>query len=63
VSILDPQLKVSHLQFYIKGRDSNSQASVIVVMEVFTMIKGKDYFFNLQTAVTPRYLGVEVLED
>jgi len=63
VSILDPQLTVSHLQFYIKGRDSNSQASIIVVMEVYTMIKNKKYSFNLQTAVTPRYLGVEVLED
>ncbi len=63
VSILDPQLKVSHLQFYIKGGTSDSQASIIVVMEIFTEVKNQEYFFNLQTAVTPRYLGVEILED
>jgi type II secretory pathway pseudopilin PulG len=62
VSILDPQLKVNHLQFYIKGGDFDSQASIIVAMEVSTQVKEQEYLFNLQTAVTPRSLGVEILE-
>ena len=62
-SILDPQLKVNYLQFYIKGGDSNSQASIIVVMEVSTSVKQQEYLFNVQTAVTPRSLGVEILEE
>lgn len=60
-SILDPQLKVNHLQFYVKGGDFNSQVSVIIVMEVSTSVKQQEYLFNVQTAVTPRYLGVEIL--
>lgn len=62
VSILDPQLTVNHLQFYIKGGDSDSQASIIIVMEVSTSVKQQEYLFNVQTAVTPRSLGVEILE-
>ena len=63
VSILDQQLTVNDLQFYIKGRDSDSQVSIIIVMEISIPVKKQEYFFNLQTAVTPRYLGVEILED
>jgi len=62
-SILDPQLKVNHLQFYIKGGTPDSQASVIIVMEVSISVKKQEYFFNVQTAVTPRSLGVEILEE
>lgn len=61
-SILDPQLTVNHLQFYIKGGDSDSQASIIIVMEISTSVKRQEYLFNVQTAVTPRSLGVEILE-
>ena len=63
VSILDPELKVNHLQFYIKGGDSDSQASIIIVMEVSTQVRKQEYLFNLQTSITPRYLGVEILEE
>jgi len=60
VSILDPQLKVNHLRFYIKGGTADSQTSIVVVLEVSTEVKKQKYFFNLQTAVTPRYLGGEI---
>ncbi len=63
VSILDPLLEVNHLQFYIKGGDPNSQASIIIIMEISIPVKKQEYFFNLQTAVTPRYLGVTILEE
>ena len=63
VSILDPELKVNHLQFYVKGGDPDSQALIIIVMEVSTQVKKQEYLFNLQTVVTPRYLGVEILGD
>jgi len=62
-SILDPQLKVNHLQFYMKGGTLDSQASIIIVMEVSTSVKQQEYLFNVQTAVTPRHLGVEILEE
>jgi|SRR5680860_699 len=59
-SILDPELTVNHLQFYIKGSDPDSQASIIIVMELSTHVKKREYLFNLQTSVTPRSLGVEI---
>lgn len=59
MSILDPQLTVNYLQFYIKGDNSNSQPSVIIVMEVSTSVKQQEYLFNVQTAVTPRSLREE----
>ena len=60
MSLLDPQLKVNYLQFYIKGGTSDSQASIIVVLEVSTKVRNREYLFNLQTAVTPRYLGEKI---
>lgn len=57
ISMLDPQIKVNYGRFYIKGDASNSQKTIIVVLEVSTKIKNQEYIFNLETAVTPRYLG------
>jgi len=61
MSMLDDQsLKVKYGQFYNKGGSSNSQSVIIIVLEVSTSVRQQEYLFNLQTAVTPRSLGVEI---
>ncbi|MCK4805856.1 MAG: prepilin-type N-terminal cleavage/methylation domain-containing protein [Candidatus Pacebacteria bacterium] len=60
VSMLDPSLKVNYGQFYNKGGLSDSQSVIIIVLEVSTSVRQQQYLFNLQTAITPRYLGGEI---
>lgn len=58
MAVLDPQLKVNYMRFYVKNGSSDEQSSVSIVWEVATYVKDQEYTFNLQTAVTPRYLGL-----
>ena len=61
MSMLDDQsLKVKYGQFYNKGGLSGSQPVIIIVLEVSTSVRQQEYLFNLQTAITPRYLGEEI---
>jgi len=60
MSMFDPSLKVNYGQFYNKGGLSDSQPVIIIVLEVSTSVRQQEYLFNLQTAVTPRYLGKEI---
>ena len=60
MSMLDPSLKVNYGQFYNKGGLSDAQSVIIIVLEVSTSVRQQEYLFNLQTAVTPRYLGEEI---
>ncbi len=60
VSILDPSLKVNYGRFYNKGGSFDSQSAIIIVLEVSTSVRQQEYLFNLQTVVTPRYLGGEI---
>jgi|GEM_PF-1436595 len=61
MSMLDTELGVNYCKFYIKGGTSNSQLAIIIVLEVSTKANQQEYLFNLQTAVTPRALGEEIL--
>ena len=60
ISMLDPSLKVDYGQFYDKGGSFDSQPVIIIVLEVSTSVRQQQYLFNLQTAITPRYLGKEI---
>ena len=61
MSMLDDQsLKVNYGRFYDKGGPFDSQPVIIIILEVSTSVRQQQYLFNLQTAITPRYLGEEI---
>ncbi len=59
-----PDVEITKAKFYLKKNDFDSQISIVIPLEIQTKVKtGGDkeqiYTFNIQTAVTPRFLQVE----
>ena len=56
-SLLDRQIEVISGQFYQIGDGSNSQLSFLIQLETQVNVRGANYPFHIETAVTSRYLG------
>jgi len=59
-----PDVEITKAKFYLIKNDFDSQISIVIPLEIQTKVKtGGDkeqiYTFNIQTAVTPRFLQVE----
>ena len=55
--LLDPQVKITSGHFYQIGDGSTSQLSFIIQLETQVTVRGIEYPFHVETAVTSRYLG------
>lgn len=52
--LFDPSLKITKAHFYQRGDQVNSQLTIIISLEVETIVRNQIYTFHLETAVTPR---------
>ena len=55
--LLDPQVKITSGHFYQIGDGSTSQLSFLIQLEAQITVRGIEYPFHVETAVTSRYLG------
>jgi len=56
-SLLDRPIKVVSGHFYQLGEGSTSQLSFIIQLEAQITVRGIEYPFHVETAVTSRYIG------
>ncbi len=56
-NLIDPnEIQITRAGFYYKGdlEQKESQISVIIPLEAKVTVKNQDYYFRLQTSITPR---------
>jgi hypothetical protein len=58
-SLFDPQINVNYSRFYVQDSGSQSQRTVIIILEASTEVNNQTYTFNVQTSITPRSLMME----
>jgi type II secretory pathway pseudopilin PulG len=56
-SLLDPQIEVVSGHFYQIGDGLTSQLSFLIQLETQVKVRGIEYPFHVETAVTSRYIG------
>ena len=55
--LLDPQVKITSGHFYQIGDGSTSQLSFLIQLATQVKVRGIEYPFHVETAVTSRYIG------
>jgi prepilin-type N-terminal cleavage/methylation domain-containing protein len=58
-SLFDPQINVNYSRFYVQDSGSQSQRTIIIILEASTEVNDQTYTFNVQTSITPRTLVME----
>lgn len=56
-SLLDSQIQIASGYFYQIGNGSDSQLSFIIQLKAQVQVRGIEYPFHVETAVTSRYIG------
>ena len=59
LSMIDPEITIEKGSFEKIGNSPNEQPTIIIRLKAKVTVRGVDYYFNVQTAVTPRILQVE----
>jgi len=54
--LLPPEVKIRDGEFDFESRTSNSQAFVTISFRVVSTVGGREYIYNVRTAVTPRVI-------
>lgn len=57
--LFGPQVNINYSRFYVQDSGSSSQKTIIIVLEASTEVNDQEYFFNVQTSITPRSLMLE----
>lgn len=53
-ALFDPTVRITDARFRLQGGGTNSQISVIILLEAETVVREETYNFRVETAVTPR---------
>ena len=56
LSMIDPQIIIEQGSFEQIGNPANEQPTIIIRLKAKVTVRGVDYYFNVQTAVTPRII-------
>ena len=58
--LIDPSITIENLTFEQIGGSTDEQPTIAIRLKAKVTVRGVDYYFNVQTAVTPRILQVSL---